>query len=193
MANPRANLGPWDLNHTVPVPVPKLVANACLWDFQFFMRLNRFHFLLPPLEEKKKAKGRRRRRHLDRAKKMWHKGRRTAPHHTSWLILQKDPQTDRKTVRQSTPGHEWQHLWRLKGLSNTSSILTRENSRVREGCKQFCQKKGCHSTRHSSRKHLVFFRLLKLPAMAFYDLSRGRQSEREKERETKRTRDLNCV
>lgn len=37
-----------------------------------------------------------------------------------------------------------------------------------------------YAPQFEARKHLVFFRLLKLPAMAFYDLSRGRQSERER-------------
>jgi len=43
-------------NGGTPFAKEKPVPNACLWEFQFFMHRNRFHFLL--------AKGR---RHLDRA------------------------------------------------------------------------------------------------------------------------------
>lgn len=102
VANPRANLETGDLNRTVPMPmpVPKLVANACLWDFQFFMRLNRFRFFYCRPLKKEKAKGRRRRRcrrHLDRAKKMWHKGRRTAPHKLANIAKRTLRQTERQS------------------------------------------------------------------------------------------------
>lgn len=42
---------------------------------------------------------------------------------------------------------------------------------AREGCKRVSQKKK--GVPAWARKHLVFFRLLKLPAMAFYDITLG--------------------
>jgi len=142
-----------------PFAKEKPVPNACLWEFQFFMHRNRFHFLL--------AKGR---RHLDRAGR---KGCDTRDPGPGLILQQRDALC-----------HECEHLWRLKGLSNTSSVLRdkdKRTARVWGGCRTSCC--SC-STQKRGLQHLVFFRLLKLPFCRLMISLGGLENT---------SRDLNCI
>lgn len=153
VANPRANLETGDLNRTVhmPMPVPKLVANACLWDFQFFMRLNRFRFFIA-------APWRRKRQKVDgvvdvvviliELKRC--DTRDVAPHCTSWLILQKGP-SDRQKDSQTIDA--WPRVATFMKIERVVKHFIHLNPRKLERGLQTVlpkRKKGCHCSRQGN-------------------------------------------